>query len=358
MSSDFVPRQLLKAEEIVQGRWEEVFRYIGLGDYLQYERKEGPCPICGGNTRFRFMDLHDSGKHFCAHCSDLKNGVGFGFRLVMRYRECTFKEAARLVRQALGVESSSGAVVPNAKLPPPKAARKQASSEELEAKYKRLWENGFEITATDAAGLYLARRAPGLKRFPKTLRFHPGLDYYEERTINGSATKEYVKLGTFPGMVGYVQAPNGDMANIWRWFLTKDGQKANVPEPKKSAGRWLHPSGSLRLGEPTDGLLGTCEGMEGGLRVMVMHGITMWPSMNAGMLEKFEVPKGLGIQRVYVYGDRDEPKNFSEVNPNGVRRGDVAAKKLVASLKAAGMPAFLRMPASTKYDFGDIGLPA
>ncbi|HAZ3445684.1 TPA: DNA primase [Citrobacter freundii] len=57
---------------------------------------EGPCPACGGNTRYRFDNKDNRGTYFCSHC-----GAGTGLDLVMKVNQCGPREAAELVAEAM-----------------------------------------------------------------------------------------------------------------------------------------------------------------------------------------------------------------------------------------------------------------
>lgn len=57
---------------------------------------EGPCPACGGKTRYRFDNKDNRGTYFCSHC-----GAGTGLDLVMKVNQCGPREAAELVAEAM-----------------------------------------------------------------------------------------------------------------------------------------------------------------------------------------------------------------------------------------------------------------
>ncbi|MFX2596777.1 DUF927 domain-containing protein [Enterobacter roggenkampii] len=61
-------------------------------------RSEGPCPACGGNTRYRFDDKDGRGTYFCSHC-----GAGTGLDLVMKVRQCGAREAAVMVAEVMAL---------------------------------------------------------------------------------------------------------------------------------------------------------------------------------------------------------------------------------------------------------------
>nr|WP_320375639.1 DUF927 domain-containing protein [Escherichia coli] len=61
-------------------------------------RSEGPCPACGGSTRYRFDDKDGRGTYFCSHC-----GAGTGLDLVMKVRQCGAREAAVMVAEVMAL---------------------------------------------------------------------------------------------------------------------------------------------------------------------------------------------------------------------------------------------------------------
>ncbi|WP_368927963.1 DUF927 domain-containing protein [Citrobacter freundii] len=61
-------------------------------------RSEGPCPACGGSTRYRFDDKDGRGTYFCSHC-----GAGTGLDLVMKVKQCGAREAAVMVAEAMAL---------------------------------------------------------------------------------------------------------------------------------------------------------------------------------------------------------------------------------------------------------------
>ena len=68
-----------------------------------FERKEGPCPKCGGTGRFCvYKDFAETGGMRCNQC--FSTGNSDGFSVVMWMRGCTFPEATSLVAEFLGVK--------------------------------------------------------------------------------------------------------------------------------------------------------------------------------------------------------------------------------------------------------------
>ncbi len=129
-------------QQAAHGRWPFILSALG-ADASALDGKHHPCPACGGTDRFRFDDKGGNGSHICSQC-----GAGDGFALLQKMHGCDFKEAAKLVENALGIEGSK---------PPSKeqqaayrkkmeAQRKKREAKEAEArrlaaeKANRLWE--------------------------------------------------------------------------------------------------------------------------------------------------------------------------------------------------------------------------
>lgn len=76
-------------------------------------RTEGPCPACGGITRYRFDNKDNRGTYFCSHC-----GSGTGLDLIMKVNQCGAREAALLVAEVMALP-----------LPEPKPAREKPQTD-------------------------------------------------------------------------------------------------------------------------------------------------------------------------------------------------------------------------------------
>nr|WP_233168043.1 TOPRIM and DUF927 domain-containing protein [Enterobacter hormaechei] len=76
-------------------------------------RGEGPCPACGGKTRYRFDNKDNRGTYFCSHC-----GAGTGLDLVMKVNQCGAREAAEMVAEAMALP-----------MPEPKPAREKPQTD-------------------------------------------------------------------------------------------------------------------------------------------------------------------------------------------------------------------------------------
>lgn len=183
----------LSADELkglAASRWREILISVGgiPADTLDPSR-EHPCPKCGGNTRFRFID-EQAGAVRCSHCFAEK--CGDGFAAIQWARNVTFPEAKQLVADHLGVGQANGKsrqqspddvfrTVCSAKRMPETAARaygaqvvgnelhfpgydehlQQCGTFRLGASGKGLWGKG------DSAGLFLPHDAAGNPIMPQ-----------------------------------------------------------------------------------------------------------------------------------------------------------------------------------------------
>jgi len=93
------------------GRWPEILVAIGGITPDQLCAKEGPCPACGGNTRFRWDDDSGDGAWHCSHCGGRngQGGGGNGVDLLSRLRLGTWGPSALAPTLALVEQEFLGA---------------------------------------------------------------------------------------------------------------------------------------------------------------------------------------------------------------------------------------------------------
>lgn len=90
--------------QLAKDRWARILNRLGGIDDSFLQGKHGPCPLCGGEDRWRWDDKDGTGTGFCSKCGG-KQGAGgaiSGFDLLMRAKGWDFKEAAREVTVYLG----------------------------------------------------------------------------------------------------------------------------------------------------------------------------------------------------------------------------------------------------------------
>jgi putative DNA primase/helicase len=274
--------------ERARGRWHGILTELGVSPKLLANR-HGPCPLCGGNDRFRFDNREGRGTWICNHC-----GAGDGTELVKRMANVDFKGAARMVEGIVGKVD---------KLSPPKPM-KATTPDEL----NRIWHRrAVPIVPGSPAGLYLWRRC-GVVEYPRQLR-----------DVNNGV----------PEMIAVVSNRVGKPVTLHRTFLTPEGMKANGVgrSARKLMPGPLPDSVQIRLSYLSDDsgwnlnpkILGVAEGIETAISVRQIFGVQCWSLINSVMMAKWSPPAG--VEKVIIYGDND--RNFA---------GQAAAYKLANRL--------------------------
>lgn len=275
--------------ERARGRWYGILTELGVSPKL-LENRHGPCPLCGGNDRFRFDDRDGRGTWICNQC-----GAGDGPELVKRLNGVDFKDAAKLVEKFMGR-------IP--KRPSPKPTH-PATRDEL----NRIWKRSQPIVPGSPAGKYLITRCK-IVVFPMQIR----------EVSNG-----------VPEMIALVSDNSGKPVTLHRTFLTLEGTKANGVgrSARKLMPGQLPDSVQIRLSYERDeflsninpNVLGVAEGIETALSVRQMYGVNCWSLINSVMMAKWNPPDG--VERVIIFGDND--KSFA---------GQAAAYKLANRISA------------------------
>lgn len=193
------------------------------------------------------------------------------------------------------------------------------------------WAAARSLSPGDSATLYLKRRGmAGLWPLPESLRLHRGLEYWDDGEM----------LGIFPALLAPLVGPDGRMLALHRTYLTKDGRKADVPQPKKLTGAAGYLSGScIPLHRPVRGALGIAEGIETALAAWAGSGVPVVAAYSAGNLAAWRWPADL--QRVVIFGDNDAA-------------GRAAALALSTRVKAAGLRCEVMTPADEGTDWCDV----
>ncbi|CAM5793165.1 Zinc-binding protein OS=Rhizobacter sp. OX=1736433 GN=ASC87_00525 PE=4 SV=1 [Rhizobacter fulvus] len=153
------------------------------------------------------------------------------------------------------------------------------------------------------------------------------------------------EVARYAAMVGAVTDPAGKLVALHRTYVSADGTKAPVGQPKKlSRTSGLIGGASIKLFAPTliDGtsVLGVAEGIETALACYLGSGIPTWSCMNAGGVRSFEWPASL--QSLVVFSDNDA---------KGV--GQAAAHDLAGRAAAAGLEVRVLIPDEVGTDWLD-----
>ena len=278
----------------LKGRWQEILPLVGLSPKI-LNKRNCPCPMCGGKDRFRFTDKDYTGMWICTKC-----GAGHGISLVMKFNGWDFKTAAKAI----------DAIIRDIRMPAPKNDTK--SPAELHAAMVRAWQDSAPVTPETPAGIYLTRRC-GLTTYPQALRASPGMCY---RADDGDLW--------FPAMLARVSDRDGKSVNLQRTFLTEDGDKAPVNPPRRMMAGSVPHGSAVRLGAAGD-VLGIGEGIETCLAAAQRFGVPVWAALGTSGMVSWRPPAG--VRRVLVIGDND--RSFA---------GQAAAYKLAYDLRTFTPP--------------------
>lgn len=172
-----------------------------------------------------------------------------------------------------------------------------------------------------------------------SLRFCPSLAYFEEvEEVNekGEKSVRTKETGNFPAIVCALRDAQGELVTLQRTYLSPDGEKAKVKEPKKmmSIPQGLDIKGcAVRLGNPSQGILGVAEGLETALAAYRVSKIPVWATVNAEFLKGFSPPEG--VHTILVWADKDRSLT-----------GEKAAYSLKTRLEELGLTVYILLPKS------------
>ncbi|WP_448205411.1 DUF7146 domain-containing protein [Azospirillum sp. sgz302134] len=381
-----------KVRQEVEGRWGEVLDKLApsLKHALRLAPRHCACPVCGGKDRFRiYRDLAKRGGAYCNQCVNPRTGkLGFGngFDLLMWVNNWSFPETLEEVARVVGVSPEQAPPRNNDRRREPKPPRVErriepvfdqaeeaAAIQRIRNRQMEMWKAALPLSHPDAiAGrLYLFNR--GLNSIPwekdPQVRLHPALPYWE-----AGPSGKLRKVGEFPCLLFRVLDGNGLTVTLHRIYLTPDGQKAPVDEPKKlmevPKDRSMIGS-AIRLGG-VGPVLGIAEGPETALAVHLATGMPVWSAVSAAFLpyvfpvteetETVQEPqerKGF-VARVTSLVRRPEPvrqvKRSGVILPEGVeavaiwadldrsQAGEAAAKDLKRVLMTGGVQTQIWLP--------------
>ena len=294
--------------ERAKGRWAGLLPLVGVeARYLS--NKQGPCPMCGGKTRFRFDDRDGRGTWICNHC-----GAGDGADLAMKVTGRDFRDLAERVDELLGSV-------------PAQPTRPRASADTCRESLRRLWRETAPVVTGDPVSLYLASRV-GLRDVPRCIRTVGRLRYHDEEP------------SWHPAMVAMVSGPDGVPATLHRTYLTQEGRKAPVEAPRRLMPGAIPEGAAIRLFEAGP-VLGIAEGIETALAASSLFHVPTWAAVSSGMLAKWVPPET--TREVVVFGDGDA--KFG---------GQAAAYALAHRLALKGLQVRVEIPSRPGTDWNDI----
>ena len=182
---------------------------------------------------------------------------------------------------------------------------------------------------------YLEGRSIFLSLWPDDLREHPALEVWEGSRPTGQK---------FPTLVAIIRNGEGQPAGLHLTFLRPDGSgKAEIKTPRRIIGirEGSTRGATVRLYDPKDGSIGLAEGIETALSAYLLTGIPIWACLNAGGIERAELPEE--IKRVVIFADKD---------PSGT--GQQSAAKAALRFRDEGRKTEILVPDKLGHDFNDV----
>jgi len=255
-----------------RNRWPGIFRALGVS--VGKSGCHTACPICqsgeSGRDRFRMDDKDGSGSWICNQC-----GAGDGIALIMKVLSIDFKEAVKEIRKIVG-SADMAIQQPESKITP-------------EILNKIYHESRF-VSLGDPVDEYLRNR---------------GLNVKCDKLIYNPVCYEPETHSKMPAMLATFSLSDSTAITMHRTFLTNNGNKADIANPKKVLPALQEMrGGAIRLFEPKDGLIAIAEGIETALAVTELTDMPCWSAVSAVLLEGFEPPKG--IKYVMIFSDMDK----------------------------------------------------
>jgi putative DNA primase/helicase len=294
----------MRTVDRAQHRWREILPQLGIESRF-LSNNQGPCPLCGGKTRFRFDDKDGNGTWICNYC-----GAGAGLHLAMKVNGWNYATACNRVDQVIGRDRLI-------RSQPPAAPRDGTSA-------RRRIENIIQAANDpDIVTEYLLSR--GLSITSPILLGHPACEYWQDKVL----------IGRYPAIIAPVIGPDGQLESVHRIYC------ADVEPRKKTATAVTTISGaSVRLFEPEEGLLGIAEGIETAIACRELFRCPMWSVLTSpNGIESFEPPAS--INRLIIFSDNDKH-----------HVGQAAAYALAKRL-AKKMPVEVRVPPVPDSDWLD-----
>ena len=255
---------MTEVRDLAKGRWKEILPSLGV-DSRYLVNKHGPCPICGGDDRFRFDDQHGRGGYICSQC-----GGGDGFRLASKITGQPFHVLAEKVRTMLGHS--------NDYVGPAVDVETLRQKEKMQA----VWRGAGRPELYGPVGAYLEERVGCL---------WPSQELRE------------AFYGQGPIMVARILDHAGQRAvNLHLTFLTNDGRKAKITPNKKVMKGKLPDGCAIRLA-PEKAVMGVAEGIETAISAAIMFDMPVWACVNGNLLSKWIPPAK--AEHVTIFGDND-----------------------------------------------------
>ena len=300
-----------RTTEVAKGKWRGILLELGLPETCLRD-KHGPCPLCGGNDRFRWDNKDGRGTYICTHC-----GAGDGMKLAIEFMAEDFHIVASRIDLICGNLKTDT-----------QAPRREMSEDERRNMLRSVYAASTQMTPDCLAGKYLAARGIDDTSYPKGLRFAPAVSDGEG--------------GVRPCMIAVVSDAEGKAVTMHRTFLRPDGlAKAEMKGARKLMPGSVPDGAAIRLSDGPSLVLGIAEGIETALAASRIYSLPVWASISAVMLAKWTPPDW--CEEVAIFGDNDA--NFA---------GQAATYALAHRLAVKKHTVTIHIPPSIGTDWADV----
>ncbi len=153
----------------------------------------------------------------------------------------------------------------------------------------RLWLAAKPVERADPVARYLGARI-GLTAFPHYIRTAARIKYQGDPS------------SWHPAMIAMVADGSGKPVSLHRTYLTGEGGKANVADPRRVMEGSIPKGSAIPLAEH-DGVLGVAEGIETAFAATALFGVPCWATINTTIMAQWSPPDG--VREVVIFGDND-----------------------------------------------------
>lgn len=261
-------------KQAAKGKWRGILQACGVNESFLSGRN-GPCPACGGNDRWQWINDNGDGGGVCRGCG----GKADGIHLLMAVDGIEWKEAARKVDDVLGNHAFKA-----------DAPKPELDDAKRKAMLREVWQASRETRPGDLAHEYLASR-----RLDRT-------GYHGLRTSDRLWHSRELSGDVFhPAMIGVISDVNGKPVSLHRTYLDGKGGRLD----RKMMPGSLPDGACIRLSplaEEQD-VIGVAEGIETALAASALFELPVWAVLNTSMMKNWLVPAG--VREVAIFGDND-----------------------------------------------------
>lgn len=306
--------------KVANGKWPSILVSLGFTE-LAVSGKHGPCPLCEGKDRFRFMKLDGPGRWICNQC-----GSNDAMNLVMEVNNMTFQEAAEMIRPMVG--QADYCAVP-----------KREDDADIKLRTSALMDTWRDAGQRELMEEYLLGRGLPKESFNQASLRCGTVDYYDDGK----------KQGEYPCMMARVtNSSNLTVALHKTYFLSKTEKSRKL---SKTVGPMS--GGAIRLFKLEGETLIVAEGIETALAARHLYKqrtgkiVPAWATVSANGMRNLAIPKA--IKKVIIMADNDA--SFT-----GQSAAYDLANRLVVKNK---LEAEVMLPKKTGDDWLDVfnGLP-